>query len=329
MRQSKLFSKTQRSDPQNEESVNAKLLIRAGYVDKVMAGVYTFLPLGKRVMANIENIIREEMMAIGGEEIFMPSLQPKTNWETTGRYNAYDTLFKFQSFYSKTDYVLGPTHEEIVSPLLGKFITSYKDLPVAVFQIQNKFRDEKRSKSGLLRGREFLMKDLYSFHADEKDLELDGHAFAAGAGVGNIINKLVDVAEAQNFVASLDPGGGGRTPLDHSRHHHALGNPDHENRGQSQPADQKIHQNSSGQDNSFLVGGLVEEVALFLFRTQFLFSGLVFTVDFHEAAEREGIDTVQRLPLLLSPDPRRKTKAEFVDSHSGKFGGQKMAKLMT
>ncbi len=171
MRQSKLFSKTQRSDPQNEESVNAKLLIRAGYVDKVMAGVYTFLPLGKRVMANIENIIREEMMAIGGEEIFMPSLQPKTNWETTGRYNAYDTLFKFQSFYSKTDYVLGPTHEEIVSPLLGKFITSYKDLPVAVFQIQNKFRDEKRSKSGLLRGREFLMKDLYSFHADEKDLE--------------------------------------------------------------------------------------------------------------------------------------------------------------
>jgi len=169
MRQSKLFSKTQRSDPQNEESVNAKLLIRAGYVDKVMAGVYTFLPLGKRVLANIENIIREEMVAIGGEEILMPSLQPKINWETTGRYDAYDTLFKFQSFYSKTDYVLGPTHEEIVSPLLGKFITSYKDLPVSVFQIQNKFRDEKRSKSGLLRGREFLMKDLYSFHADEKE----------------------------------------------------------------------------------------------------------------------------------------------------------------
>ncbi|MDE2144376.1 MAG: prolyl-tRNA synthetase [Patescibacteria group bacterium] len=171
MLQSKLFSKTQREDPREEESVNAKLLIRAGYVDKTMAGVYAFLPLGWRVISKIAGIIRKEMEAVGGEEILMPTLQPKKNWETTGRYDTYDTLFKFQSFYTKTDYVLGPTHEEIVSPLISRFVSSYKDLPVYVFQIQNKFRDEKRSKSGLLRGREFLMKDLYSFHADEKELE--------------------------------------------------------------------------------------------------------------------------------------------------------------
>ncbi len=171
MLQSKLFTKTQKEDPREEESTNAKLLIRAGYVDKTMAGVYTFLPLGWKVIKKIEEIIRREMVALGGEEISMPTLQPKKNWETTGRYDAYDTLFKFQSFFTKTDYVLGPTHEEIVSPLVGKFVSSYKDLPVRIFQIQNKFRDEKRSKSGLLRGREFLMKDLYSFDADPKELE--------------------------------------------------------------------------------------------------------------------------------------------------------------
>ncbi|MCL5006722.1 MAG: His/Gly/Thr/Pro-type tRNA ligase C-terminal domain-containing protein [Patescibacteria group bacterium] len=171
MRQSELFVKTQREDPKEEESVNAKLLIRAGYVDKVMAGVYTLLPLGQRVIKKIEGIIREEMERIGGVEIFMPTLQPAANWEKTGRYEVYDTLFKFKSFFSKSDYVLGPTHEEIVTPLMGKFVFSYKDLPLAVFQIQNKFRDELRSKSGLLRGREFLMKDLYSFHSSEEDLE--------------------------------------------------------------------------------------------------------------------------------------------------------------
>ena len=101
----------------------------------------------------------------------MPSLQPKSNWEQTGRWDTYDSLFRFASYYSKIDYALGPTHEEIVSPLMKKFIFSYKDLPSSVFQIQNKFRDEKRAKSGLLRGREFLMKDLYSFHRDEKELD--------------------------------------------------------------------------------------------------------------------------------------------------------------
>ena len=172
MRQSLLFTKTRREAPKDEESINAQLLIRAGFVDKVMAGVYTFLPLGLRVFKKIENIIREEMIAIGGQEILMPSLQPKSNWEITGRWNNLDSLIKFTSFYSKIDYALGPTHEEIVSPLIKKFVLSYKDLPAYVFQIQNKFRDEKRAKSGLLRGREFFMKDLYSFHKDEKDLDV-------------------------------------------------------------------------------------------------------------------------------------------------------------
>jgi prolyl-tRNA synthetase len=171
MKQSVLFTKAKREAPKDEEAINVQLLIRAGFIDKLMAGVYTFLPLGLRVLKKIENIIREEIEAIGGQEILMPTLQPKNNWAQTGRWETYDSLFKFTSFYSKNEYVLGPTHEEIVSPLMKNFIFSYKDLPLYVFQIQNKFRDEKRAKSGLLRGREFLMKDLYSFHRDENDLD--------------------------------------------------------------------------------------------------------------------------------------------------------------
>ncbi|MEK7188124.1 MAG: aminoacyl--tRNA ligase-related protein [Patescibacteria group bacterium] len=171
MRQSELFSKTLRNAPKDEAAVNAQLLIRAGFVDKLMAGVYSYLPLGLRVLKNIENIVREEMQKIGGEEILMPALPPKENWETTDRWKTYDTLFRFMSHYSQNEYALGPTHEEIVSPLAKRSILSYQDLPKCVFQIQTKFRDEKRAKSGLLRGREFLMKDLYSFHADEADLD--------------------------------------------------------------------------------------------------------------------------------------------------------------
>lgn len=171
MKQSELFTKTQKQIPKDEEAINAKLLIKAGFIDKTMAGVYSFLPLGLRVLKKIENIIRQEMIAIGGQEILMPSLQPKANWEKTGRWETYDSLFKFTSFYTKTDYALGPTHEEIISPLLAKFVSSYKDLPKYIFQIQNKFRDEPRAKSGILRSREFFMKDLYSFHKNETDLD--------------------------------------------------------------------------------------------------------------------------------------------------------------
>ena len=166
-----MFTKTSKTAPKDEPSLNAALLIRAGFVDKLMAGVYTMLPLGFRVYKKIEQIIREEINAVGGQEVLMPSLQPKERWQATGRFEGLDVLFRFTSFYSKTDYILGPTHEEVVAPLLKRFVSSYKDLPAAVYHIQNKFRDEKRAKSGLLRGREFTMKDLYSFHADQADLE--------------------------------------------------------------------------------------------------------------------------------------------------------------
>lgn len=171
MRQSQLFTKTLKDAPRDEESTNAKLLTRAGFVHKEMAGVYTFLPLGLKVLKNIENIIREEMNRVGGQELFMPSLQPKENWRQTRRWDSFDILFRFTSYYTKQEYALGPTHEEIVVPLAKTFISSYRDLPQYVYQIQNKFRDEKRAKSGILRGREFLMKDLYSFHKDQADLD--------------------------------------------------------------------------------------------------------------------------------------------------------------
>jgi len=169
MKQSILFTKTKKEIGEEEKSLNASLLIRAGYIDKLAAGIYTFLPLGLRVLKKIENIIREEMDKIGGQEILMPSLTPKENWESTKRWANFDALFKLKGIDGK-EYALGATHEEIVTPLTKKFVFSYKDLPLAVYQIQTKFRNELRAKSGLLRGREFSMKDLYSFHPDEKDL---------------------------------------------------------------------------------------------------------------------------------------------------------------
>lgn len=169
MRQSQLFSKTQKQTPKDEVSLNAKLLIRGGFVDKLMAGVYSLLPLGLRVYKNIEQIIREEMNAVGGQELCLPALQPKDNWQKTDRWGNFDALI-YVGLDQDRNMVLGPTHEEIIAPLAKKMISSYKDLPRYVYQFQNKFRNEKRAKSGLLRGREFAMKDLYSFHADEADL---------------------------------------------------------------------------------------------------------------------------------------------------------------
>jgi len=170
MRQSALFSHTTKELPKDEPSINAQLLIRAGYVDKLMAGVYTYLPLGLRVLNNVKNIIRKEMNDLGAQEILMPALTPKENWEKTGRWSGLDVLFRLKGVGDK-EYALGATHEEVVTPLLQNYVKSYKDLPQAVYQIQDKFRNEARAKSGLLRGREFSMKDLYSFHADEADLD--------------------------------------------------------------------------------------------------------------------------------------------------------------
>lgn len=171
MRQSKLFGKTIKDAPKDELSVNAALLVRAGFIDKLMSGVYTYLPLGLSVLNKIKTIVREEMNAIDGQEILMPALTPKDNWEKTGRWTdpGREVMFQFKGRSDK-DFGLGWTHEEIVTPLVQKFVKSYKDLPVAVYQIQDKFRNEPRAKSGLLRGLEFCMKDLYSFHRDENDL---------------------------------------------------------------------------------------------------------------------------------------------------------------
>ncbi len=171
MKISALFTKTQNFDPKDEESLNARLLLRAGFVHKIMAGVYGYLPLGLSVLRKIEEVVRRKMTAYGGTEIYMSALHPRAAWEVTGRYDTIDVLFRFTSFYSKSDYVLGPTHEEIVTPLVKAHTFSYRDLPVSVYQFQWKFRDEKRAKSGLLRGREFYMKDLYSFHEEEADLD--------------------------------------------------------------------------------------------------------------------------------------------------------------
>jgi prolyl-tRNA synthetase len=169
MLQSQLFTKTRREAPKDEVAKNAQLLIRGGYIDKVAAGVYSYLPLGLKVLRKIEHIIREEMNAVGGQEVFMPSFHPKELWEKTGRWGTMDDLYKV-SDSSGREVALGPTHEEVVTPLAGSFISSYRDLPFSVYQFQNKFRMELRAKSGILRGREFIMKDLYSFHRDEADL---------------------------------------------------------------------------------------------------------------------------------------------------------------
>lgn len=171
MKFTELKIKTQRQSSKESESANAELLTRGAYIDQVMAGAYTYLPLGLRVIKKIENIIREEMDNIGGLEILMPALHPAENWKVTGRWDTLDDLFRFKSYYTKNNYALGATHEEVVTPLAHKYIQSYKDLPTYLYQIQNKFRDEKRAKAGLLRGRDFIMKDLYSFHADQKDLD--------------------------------------------------------------------------------------------------------------------------------------------------------------
>jgi len=170
MRQSLLFTKTKKEISKEEESVNARLLIKAGFIDKTMAGVFTFLPLGLIVLKKIENIIRQEMNKLGAQEILMPALQPKEIWQKTNRWQIMDDLYKLKDRQGR-EIALGPTHEEVITPLMKKFISTYRDLPCYVYQIQNKFRQELRAKAGLLRGREFIMKDLYSFHADEEDLD--------------------------------------------------------------------------------------------------------------------------------------------------------------
>ncbi|MEK9185092.1 MAG: aminoacyl--tRNA ligase-related protein [Patescibacteria group bacterium] len=169
MLQSKLFTKTRKEAPKDEVSKNAQLLIRAGYIHKEMAGVYSLLPLGLRVMNKINDIIRHEMNTIGGEEVFLTVLQDKNLWEKTDRWDdeKVDNWFKTK-LKNNTELGLGFTHEEQLTALMKDYIRSWRDLPIYAYQIQTKFRNEIRAKSGIMRGREFLMKDLYSFSKDNE-----------------------------------------------------------------------------------------------------------------------------------------------------------------
>ncbi|PCI24607.1 prolyl-tRNA synthetase [Candidatus Peregrinibacteria bacterium] len=167
-----IFS-TLKTIPQGSDNRGTGLLLQAGFIRQEMAGVYIFLPMGLRVLRNIESIIRDELDAIGAQEILMTALGSKEHWMTTGRWDQekMDILFHVPASRSK-EYALNPTHEEIVTPLMNEFVRSYKNLPAAVYQFQTKFRNEVRAKSGLLRGREFLMKDLYSFHETSEHLDV-------------------------------------------------------------------------------------------------------------------------------------------------------------
>lgn len=169
MRYSDLFGKSSKDIPRDEVAVNAKYLLQGGFIDKLMAGSYTLLPLGRRVERKIEQIIREEMDSTGAQEVLMPLLHPKEIWNETGRWDsAAEVMYQFEK--DERSYALSFTHEEIVMDIIRKHITSYKDLPLKVYHFSTKFRNELRAKSGILRGREFLMKDLYSAHVSEEDM---------------------------------------------------------------------------------------------------------------------------------------------------------------
>jgi len=180
MRQSHLFTKTRKDAPKDEVSKNAQLLIRGGFIHKEMAGAYSYLPLGLRVFKKIEQIIREEMNAIGGQEIILTALQNPELWSKTGRWadDAIDVWFK-PKLKSGADVGLAPTHEEPLTALMSEYIESYKDLPKYVYQFQTKFRNELRAKSGIMRTREFVMKDLYSFSRSEAEFREFYEACAA------------------------------------------------------------------------------------------------------------------------------------------------------
>ncbi|WP_416975712.1 proline--tRNA ligase [Streptomyces sp. 4F14] len=174
-RMSQLMAKTLRDDPADAEVLSHKLLVRAGYVRRTAAGIWSWLPLGKKVLANVERIVREEMDAIGAQEVLLPALLPREPYEATGRWDEYGAeLFRLQD-RKGGDYLLGPTHEEIFTLLVKDQASSYKDLPVILYQIQHKYRDEARPRAGILRGREFLMKDSYSFDTEDEGL---AHSYA-------------------------------------------------------------------------------------------------------------------------------------------------------
>jgi prolyl-tRNA synthetase len=171
VRISKLISKTLREVPADADTISHQYLVRAGYINQLAAGIYSYLPLGNRVLKKIENIIREEMDKAGGQEVTMPALQPLEIWQQSGRDKIMGDVLFFLHDRRDRKMVLGPTHEEVITMLAARYVQSYRDLPVTMYQIQDKVRDEPRPRGGLIRVREFFMKDAYSFNADEKSLD--------------------------------------------------------------------------------------------------------------------------------------------------------------
>ncbi len=171
MKQSKMFIPTLREVPSDAEIRSHQFLLRAGFIKQVAAGIYTYLPLAKRTLNHIESIVREELDAIGGNELLMPTLHPRELWEETGRWGVYGAELMRMTDRNNREFALGPTHEEVVTHVVRDALNTYKKLPLTVYQIQTKFRDEARPRFGLMRGREFIMKDAYSFHADQASLD--------------------------------------------------------------------------------------------------------------------------------------------------------------
>ena len=175
-RLSSLFLRTLREDPADAEVESHRLLVRAGYIRRAAPGVFSWLPLGLMVKTKIEQIVREEMAAAGAQEVFFPALLPKEPYEVTGRWDDYgDNIFRLKD-RKDAEYLLAPTHEEVFTLLVKDLYNSYKDLPLSIYQIQNKYRDEARPRAGLLRGREFVMKDAYSFDVTDEGLEVSYQA---------------------------------------------------------------------------------------------------------------------------------------------------------
>ncbi|MCL1989741.1 MAG: proline--tRNA ligase [Defluviitaleaceae bacterium] len=177
MKQSRLFAPTLKEAPSDAVIVSHQLLLRAGFIKQVAAGIYTYLPLGKKVIDNIETIVRAEHTAIDCSELLMPALQPKELWDQSGRWDVYGgELMRLKDRHQR-DFALGPTHEEVITTVVKDYLNSYKKLPLSVYQIQTKFRDEARPRFGLMRGREFIMKDAYSFHEDAASLDVEYDKF--------------------------------------------------------------------------------------------------------------------------------------------------------
>ena len=171
MRLSKAFLKTYKESPKEVELASHQLMLRTSMIKQLTRGVYSYLPLGYRVLRKIENITREEMNRAGAQEIHMPVLQPASLWEESGRWFAYGPELMRLKDRNEREFALGPTHEEVVTDIVRNMVSSYKELPFNLYQIQTKFRDEIRPRFGLMRGREFVMKDAYSFHLDQESLD--------------------------------------------------------------------------------------------------------------------------------------------------------------